>query len=56
MSERIFIDTHVMLDLLGRREPFYEPIAKIATLEEKKTYYGGLPYFFRHGKLVPFQL
>lgn len=36
MSERIFIDTHVMLDLLGRREPFYEPIAKIATLEEKE--------------------
>ncbi|MEQ6122046.1 PIN domain-containing protein [Reichenbachiella sp. MALMAid0571] len=37
MRERIFIDTNVMLDLLGERNPFYEPIAKIATLAEKKT-------------------
>lgn len=35
MSKRIFIDTNVMLDFLGEREPFYEPIAKIATLAEK---------------------
>ncbi|SDF15997.1 Predicted nucleic acid-binding protein, contains PIN domain [Pricia antarctica] len=35
MTKRIFIDTNVMLDLLGEREPFYEPIAKIATLAEK---------------------
>ncbi len=35
MSTRIFIDTNIMLDLLGEREPFYEPIAKIATLAEK---------------------
>lgn len=35
MSRRIFMDTNVMLDLLGERNPFYEPIAKIATLAEK---------------------
>lgn len=31
---RLFLDTNVMLDLLGRREPFFEPIAKIATLAD----------------------
>jgi predicted nucleic acid-binding protein len=36
MRIRIFIDTNVMLDLLGERKPFYEPIAKIATLAEKE--------------------
>ncbi|MGB3606292.1 MAG: PIN domain-containing protein [Psychroserpens sp.] len=36
MSKRIFIDTNVMLDFLGERNPFYESIAKIATLAEKK--------------------
>lgn len=36
MSKRIFLDTNVMLDFLGEREPFYEPIAKIATLAEKE--------------------
>lgn len=35
MNKRIFIDTNIMLDLLGERKPFYEPIAKIATLAEK---------------------
>lgn len=35
MTKRIFIDTNIMLDLLGERKPFYEPIAKIATLAEK---------------------
>lgn len=35
MSYRIFIDTNIMLDFLGERKPFYEPIAKIATLAEK---------------------
>lgn len=35
MSKRIFIDTNVMLDFLGERVPFYEAIAKIATLAEK---------------------
>lgn len=35
MSKRIFIDTNVMLDFLGERDPFYAPMAKIATLAEK---------------------
>ena len=35
MSKRIFIDTNIMLDFLGERKPFYDPIAKIATLAEK---------------------
>ena len=37
MSKRIFIDTNVMLDLLGERQPFYESIAKIASLGEKEV-------------------
>jgi predicted nucleic acid-binding protein len=36
MSKRLFIDTNVMLDFLGERKPFYESIAKIATLGEKE--------------------
>lgn len=32
---RLFIDTNVMLDLLSERMPFYNPIAKIATLADK---------------------
>lgn len=36
MSKRIFIDTNIMIDLLGERKPFYEPIARIATLAEKE--------------------
>jgi predicted nucleic acid-binding protein len=36
MSKRVFIDTNVMLDFLGERKPFYDPIAKIATLAEKE--------------------
>lgn len=35
MRKRIFIDTNVLLDFLGERQPFYEPVAKIATLAEK---------------------
>lgn len=34
-GKRLFIDTNVMLDLLGERKPFYNSIAKIATLAEK---------------------
>jgi len=34
--KRIFIDTNIILDFLGERNPFYEPIAKIATLAEKE--------------------
>ncbi len=35
MKNKLFIDTNVMLDLLGERIPFYDSIAKIATLADK---------------------
>ena len=35
MKPRLFLDTNIMLDLLGEREPFYEPIAKLATLVDR---------------------
>src|SRR3972149_3367628 len=35
MKDRLFLDTNVLLDLLGEREPFYDSIAKIATLADK---------------------
>jgi len=35
MKNKLFIDTNVMLDLLGERDPFYDSIAKIATLADK---------------------
>ena len=35
MRTKLFIDTNIMLDLLGERAPFYDAIAKIATLAEK---------------------
>jgi len=34
MKHRLFLDTNIMLDLLGERNPFYEPVAKIATLAD----------------------
>lgn len=34
MKSRLFIDTNVMLDFLGERIPFYDSIAKIATLAD----------------------
>lgn len=34
--KRLFIDTNIMLDLLGERHPFYEAAAKLATLADKK--------------------
>jgi len=33
---RIFLDTNVILDLLGERVPFYDPISKVATLADQK--------------------
>lgn len=33
---RILLDTNVMLDLLGERVPFYDSIAKVATLADQK--------------------
>jgi predicted nucleic acid-binding protein len=35
MKTSLFIDTNVMLDLLGERIPHYNSIAKIATLADK---------------------
>ncbi len=35
MKPRLFIDTNIMLDFLGERHPFYDPIAKLATLADK---------------------
>lgn len=36
MINRVFLDTNIMLDLLGEREPFYNSIAQIATLADQK--------------------
>lgn len=35
MKDRLFLDTNVVIDLLGEREPFYDAIAKIATLADR---------------------
>ena len=35
MKDRLFIDTNIMLDFLGERPLFYDPIAKLATLADK---------------------
>ena len=36
MVKTIFLDTNIVLDLLGKRAPFFNSIAKIATLAEQK--------------------
>lgn len=36
MKKRLFLDTNIILDFLGDRKPFYDSIAKIATLAEKE--------------------
>ncbi len=35
MKDKLFLDTNVLVDLLGEREPFYDSIAKIVTLADK---------------------
>jgi predicted nucleic acid-binding protein len=35
MKDRLFLDTNVVIDLLGEREKYYDAVAKIATLAEK---------------------
>jgi len=35
MKDKLFLDTNIVIDLLGEREPFYESAAKIATLADK---------------------
>lgn len=47
MKEKLFLDTNVLIDLLGEREPFYESAAKIATLADKgkiQIYISALTY------------
>lgn len=34
--KRVFLDTNVILDLLAERRPFYESIATVATLADRK--------------------
>lgn len=36
MKKRLFIDTNVILDLLGERDPYYDSIAKLASLADKE--------------------
>jgi len=36
MKDRLFLDTNVVIDLLGERKPYYNSIARIATLADKK--------------------
>lgn len=36
MSKKLFLDTNIILDLLGEREPFYLPSAQLATLADQK--------------------
>jgi len=35
MKDKLFLDTNVVIDLLGEREPYYESVARIATLADK---------------------
>ena len=47
MKEKLFLDTNVVIDLLGERDPFYESAAKIATLADKgkiQIYISALTY------------
>ena len=39
MKDKLFLDTNVVVDLLGEREEFYQSIAKIATLADKGRLY-----------------
>ena len=36
MSKRVFLETNIILDLLGERDPFYSSIAQLATLADLK--------------------
>ncbi len=35
MKDKLFIDTNVVVDLLGEREPFYDVAARIASMADK---------------------
>jgi predicted nucleic acid-binding protein len=48
---KIFLDTNIVLDLLGEREPFYKPTAKLFTLADKhliKLFVSGLSFVNIH--------
>jgi predicted nucleic acid-binding protein len=34
--KRLFLDTNIILDLLSQRDPFYESVAKVATLADRR--------------------
>ncbi len=34
--QRVFLDTNIVIDFLGERDPFYEAAAKVMTLADKK--------------------
>lgn len=36
MKKRLFIDTNIMLDLLSKREPFYQFAGQLATLADER--------------------
>ncbi len=36
MSKKLFLDTNILLDFLGERDPFYIPSAQLATLADHK--------------------
>ena len=36
MNSKLFLDTNIILDLLGERDPFYIPAAQLATLADLK--------------------
>lgn len=35
MKTKLFLDANVVIDLLGERDPFYQAVARIATLADK---------------------
>lgn len=37
MNDHVFLDTNILIDLLGERVPFYRSAAILATLAEKKA-------------------
>lgn len=58
MKNKLFLDTNVMLDLLGERVPFYDSVAKIATLAYKgdiKIVVSALSYAIVNYFLVKFE-
>ncbi len=58
MKEKLFLDTNVVIDLLGEREPFYESAAKIATLADKgkvQIYISALTYSTAYYLLARFE-